>query len=92
MKNYTILALTTALFLTSCAHTIDAHECLPIDPSGFWWGLWNGICSPFTFIGSLIWDDVAMYDINNNGGWYDFGFVLGAGILGFGGLKATSKR
>jgi hypothetical protein len=24
------------------------------------------------FIGSLIWDDVAVYATNNNGTWYDF--------------------
>jgi len=32
-----------------------------------------------------------MYAVNNNGGWYDFGFVLGAGIL-FGGGSRASKR
>jgi hypothetical protein len=34
----------------------------------------------FDFIGSLIWDDVAVYATNNNGGWYDFGFVGGLGL------------
>ena len=41
------------------------------------------------FIGSLFFDDIAMYAINNNGGWYDFGFVLGAGILTRGSSKST---
>jgi hypothetical protein len=27
-----------------------------------------------TFIGSLIWDDVAVYATNNNGTWYDLDF------------------
>ena len=30
-----------------------------------------------------------MYAVNNNGGWYDFGFVLGAGILFGGGGKVS---
>jgi hypothetical protein len=47
--------------------------------------------APFSFIGSLIWDDVAVYAINNNGGWYDFGFLLGVGGLGFGSSKTTKK-
>jgi hypothetical protein len=41
------------------------------------------------FILSLFMDDVAMYAVNNTGGWYDFGFVLGAGIL-FGGSGKAS--
>jgi hypothetical protein len=32
------------------------------------------------FIGSLIWDDVAVY-ATNNGTWYDFGFVGGLSII-----------
>jgi hypothetical protein len=31
-----------------------------------------------------------MYGVNNNGGWYDFGFVIGAGII-FGGGSRASK-
>jgi len=33
-----------------------------------------------------------MYEIYNNGGWYDFGFVLGAGILFGGSVSAAKKR
>lgn len=54
--------------------------------SGFWYGLWHGFISPITFLLSLFVDSVKMYDINNNGGWYDFGFVLGAGTI-IGGSK-----
>jgi hypothetical protein len=32
-----------------------------------------------------------MYAKNNNGGWYDFGFVLGSGILFGGGVKAKTS-
>jgi hypothetical protein len=52
--------------------------------AGFWLGLWHGIICPFTFIISLFSNNVHMYEVHNNGGWYNFGFVLGAGIL-FGG-------
>jgi hypothetical protein len=40
---------------------------------GFWGGVHGMIMLP-DFIGSLIWDDVAVYATNNNGTWYDFGF------------------
>ena len=52
--------------------------------AGFWLGLWHGIISPVTFIISLFSNNVNFYEVHNNGGWYNFGFVLGAGIL-FGG-------
>jgi hypothetical protein len=28
---------------------------------------------------SVFFEDIAMYAVNNTGGWYDFGFVLGVG-------------
>jgi len=34
---------------------------------------------------------VNFYEVHNNGGWYNFGFVLGAGILFGGGGKASSR-
>jgi hypothetical protein len=49
------------------------------DPAGFWAGLWHGIIAPITFIVSLFSDGVRIYETNNNGRWYDFGFMLGIG-------------
>ncbi|MGA7280356.1 MAG: hypothetical protein WBZ40_01105 [Acidimicrobiia bacterium] len=54
------------------------------DVAGFWLGLWHGVIAPITFVISLFTDNVNLYEVHNNGNWYDFGFVLGAGIL-FGG-------
>ena len=73
-----------ALFMASCANTVDSTTCINdvSDAGGFWWGLWNGMTMGFSFIGSLFSDNIAIYDVNNNGGWYDFGFVLGTGSLG----------
>ena len=80
------------LFLFSaCADTANVTACVTTEPSGFLGGLWHGIIAPLSFFGSLFIDDIAMYAVNNNGGWYDFGFVLGAGIL-FGGGSRASKR
>jgi uncharacterized spore protein YtfJ len=52
--------------------------------AGFFQGLWHGIISPVTFIISLFTDDVSIYEVRNNGGWYNFGFIVGAMII-FGG-------
>lgn len=53
-------------------------------PAGFWVGLWHGVIMPITFIVSLFNPDIGIYEANNNGKWYDFGFVLGAISLGGG--------
>ena len=71
-----------------CAPQVDLTECLPERIYGFWGGLWHGFIAPISFFGSLLDNNIAMYAVNNNGGWYDFGFVLGAGIL-FGGGGAS---
>ncbi len=60
-------------------------------PAGFWLGLWHGVISPFTFLISLFTPDVRIYEVHNNGAWYDFGFVLGAGILLSGGLFGARR-
>jgi hypothetical protein len=65
------------------------------DVAGFWLGLWHGIIAPITFLISLFSDGVNLYEVHNNGNWYDLGFVLGAGILfggGTGGAYRSRKR
>ena len=47
-------------------------------PAGFWAGLWHGMIMPITFIVSLFNADVRIYETQNTGKAYDFGFVLGA--------------
>jgi hypothetical protein len=60
--------------------------------AGLWLGLWQGIIAPITFIISLFTNHVNVYEVHNNGNWYDFGFVLGAGILFGGGAAGTRRR
>jgi hypothetical protein len=60
--------------------------------AGFWLGLWQGMIAPITFVVSLFTNHVNVYEIHNNGNWYNFGFVLGAGILFGGGAAGTRKR
>ncbi|MBX2977272.1 MAG: hypothetical protein KF721_14175 [Ignavibacteriaceae bacterium] len=80
------------LFLSGCAEVVPIDNCMPENIHGFWGGLWHGIISPISFIISLFSDSVAMYAVNNNGRWYDFGFVLGAGILFGGSGKGSNKH
>jgi len=60
--------------------------------AGFWKGLWHGFITPFTFIVSLFSKRVHMYEVHNNGAWYNLGYLLGAAaILGGGGGGAASR-
>lgn len=61
------------------------------DVAGFFMGLWHGFIAPITFFVSLFTDNVNIYEVHNNGNWYDFGFVLGAGLLLSGGIFGRRK-
>lgn len=55
------------------------------DPPGFLLGLLHGFLIVFGFVGSLF-TDYRIYAFPNSGGWYDFGYLLGAmAFLGGGG-------
>lgn len=62
------------------------------DIAGFFMGLWHGFIAPITFFISLFTDNVNIYEVHNNGNWYDFGFVLGAGLLLSGGVFGRKSR
>ncbi len=88
---YILCTLVVVLLITSCADVSpNVQDCVTSDAYGFWGGLWHGIIVIFSFIGSLFSDDIAIYAYNNNGGWYDFGFVLGAIVI-VKGTKVTIK-
>ena len=89
-----IMAIMAMLLLAGCAagpnptlNTVDAAG----KTAGFWSGLWHGVISPVTFIISLFNKHVNIYDVYNNGNWYNFGFILGVLII-FGGGGQGAKR
>ena len=79
------------LVLAACAAGANtvAHANQP-DAAGFWLGLWQGLISPITFLISLFNDDVNIYEVNNNGNWYNFGFMLGVAVV-FSGPAGSSR-
>ncbi len=83
MKKQTLLLLGliifTSLCMTSCADVEHIKECTVGHTYGFWGGAWHGTITIFSLIGELFSDDIAIYAVNNNGGWYDLGFCLGLG-------------
>jgi hypothetical protein len=82
------------LVLSACAAGANPAVGTPAeggDVAGFWLGLWHGIIAPITFLISLFNDSVNIYEVHNDGNWYDFGFVLGAGILFGGGFFGAGR-
>ena len=57
---------------------------------GFLPGLLMGYLAPFKFIVSLFTDYLTIYAIDNNGDWYNFGFILGIGGFSGGVFRARS--
>lgn len=85
----TLILLIVGITLTACA-TLHPQSVSEQGP-GFWSGLWHGMILPFAFIGRLFTDTIAIYEAPNNGGWYDFGFMLGLIAWGRAGAEVASN-
>jgi uncharacterized spore protein YtfJ len=96
MKKATVLLMLilVTLVISGCAAGPNEMADSPDNEgevAGFWQGLWHGVIAPVTFVVSLFSDSVEVFEVHNNGGWYTFGFLLGASII-FGGSGRGSKR
>ena len=90
-----VLAAVAAIALTACAAgPNDVAAVGSAHLARFWLGLWQGFSSPVTFIVSLFNPHVNIYEVHNNGGWYNFGFMLGVSTVFSGGARsgAVARR
>ncbi len=88
-----VLILLLGVVLSSCAPGPNPLAPKKEGVAGFWQGLWHGFIALFTFIVSLFNDNVNIYEVNNNGGWYNFGFLLGVmAFWGSGGRGAAGRK
>ena len=94
-RTYLGLGMILALMLSACAAGPNELVDTGSDPAGFWLGLWQGFISPITFLISLFTSAVNIYEVQNNGNWYDFGFMVGVAAAfggGVGGGSASAGR
>lgn len=49
--------------------------------AGILQGLWHGIISPVTLVWSFINPSVQKYEVHNNGGQYNLGYLLGVALI-----------
>lgn len=89
-----ILLVIVLVLFTACAAGPNEMQSSEGEVAGFWLGLWHGLIAPITFIISLFNHNVNVYEVVNNGGWYNFGFVLGVMIIfgGGGGGSSSAAR
>jgi len=85
-----LFGLVLLFLLSSCADYATLEQAVNLPKLGFWHGLAHGIIFPFAWVVSLFDPTTAIYAINNNGGWYDFGFFIGVG--GFSASMLASKN
>ena len=94
---FILILVSLALILSSCAAGPNQLRNMPDEDgevAGFWMGLWHGLIAPISFVISLFSKSVYVFEVHNNGGWYTFGFLLGASMVfgGSGGGAASRKR
>ena len=60
--------------------------------AGFWLGLWQGFIAPLLFVVSLFRRDLSIYEVHNNGAWYNLGYLFGlACFFGGSGNRAAQR-
>jgi len=100
MKKYakplprTLMVIAALILLSGCLAKpleFDLQAVQTDKIPGFLMGWWHGFTLLFSFILSIFKEDVTVYSSLNNGGWYNFGYLLG--VMGFfGGSGAGSNR
>ena len=83
-----LVALTLAL--TACIAKQGPGAVSPSGP-GFLEGLFHGFVFPVAWIISLFSENISIYAVPNNGGWYNFGFFIGVCFLGVG-ARSSRRR
>lgn len=88
VRGRTLGAVAALVALSACAKQVGSAVA-PTAP-GFLLGLWHGFIFPVAWVLSLFVDDIAVYAVPNNGGWYDFGYFLGIVVFGVGARKTRT--
>lgn len=63
----------------------------PVEPAGFFSGVWHGWIAPISLIGGLFNPSIRVYEPINSGWWYDLGFYISI-IAGFGGISLFRQK
>jgi hypothetical protein len=89
-----VLVLLLLNILAGCASGPNQSRGMATDHdvAGFWLGLWQGFIAPFVFLASVFQSNLSIYEVHNNGAWYNFGYLFGlACLFGGGGNRAAGR-
>jgi hypothetical protein len=89
-----LLALLVLVMLAGCApgpNPFQGKVTAEVRGAGFWLGLWQGFIAPFVFVFSLFKNGLNIYEVHNNGAWYNFGYLSGLACF-FGGSGNRARR
>ena len=86
-----LLLSAIALTLAACVAKQSTNAVAPTAP-GFLEGVWHGFIFPIAWIISLFTDQISVYAVPNNGGWYNFGYFIGICFLGVGARSSKRRR
>jgi len=92
MKTYLLTALSIlliSLLLSGCVPGGGKYE--KDSPAGLLAGIWHGWIAPVTLILGIFDSSIRIYEPNNVGWLYDFGYYI-AIIGGFGGISLTRRK
>jgi len=89
-----VLVLVFLIVLAGCCSGANQSKGTASDvAAGFWLGLWQGFIAPFVFVASLFKSNLSIYEVHNNGAWYNFGYLFGlACFFGGGGNRAARRN
>ncbi|MFA5020420.1 MAG: hypothetical protein WC533_04980 [Candidatus Pacearchaeota archaeon] len=86
-----LIVVIGSLFLASGVYTYYAeHSYWDNHKAGFTTGVIHGVIAPIMLIVGIL-KDYGIYEINNKGWFYDFGFVLGIMLAWAGGSGGTKN-
>ena len=91
ISTFVLIVLIGMVAVTMVACMPGGGEFQKENPAGLFFGIWHGWIAPVSLVISFFSTSVRIYEINNTGFWYDFGFYI-AIISGFGGLSLTRKK
>lgn len=92
MKQLLVFATISILLIITLSSCMpNPSQTVGHSPSGFFKGVWHGWIAPISLIVGFFNDTTRVYDPNNTGWWYDFGFYM-AVISGFGGLSLARRN
>ena len=84
-----LLLVPVVLLLASC--NAGNEQFTAESPAGFWYGLLHGAISVITLVIHIFNDSIGVYETNNTGGLYDFGFLLGVIFIWGGGCHIKCR-